>query len=134
MFLDNLSASLLQLCDAERLSYERASERCQCSSKHFANIVRKRTHPTLNVFEQICLGFHETPNHLLGIEESDLSYRAPMAVMEIRAFPNMTGKPMFPVCPRCKASLEREYLSYCNYCGQCLSWEHLKVAAIIVCL
>ena len=39
MFLDNLSTSLLQLCDAEHLSYEQAAERCDCSSKHFANIV-----------------------------------------------------------------------------------------------
>lgn len=132
MFLDNLSASLLQLCDAEHLSYERASERCKCSSKHFANIVCKRTHPSLVVFEHICLGFHETPNHLLGIEESDHAYRTPMPVTEIRVFPAMTGSPAFPVCPRCGVTMELEYPDYCSRCGQRLSWAHYRNARIVI--
>lgn len=131
MFLDNLSVSLLRLCDAERLSYEQASERCSCSSKHFANIVRKRTHPSLNILEQICTGFCETPNHLLGVKEDDSSFRIPMPVVKIHTFPLMAGSPSFPICPQCGQALEREYLDYCNCCGQRLSWGSLKKATIV---
>ena len=33
MFLDNLSTSVLKLCDTRKLSYEAASERCDLSSR-----------------------------------------------------------------------------------------------------
>ena len=132
MFLDNLSVSLLKICDAEHLSYERASERCNCSSRHFANIVCKRSYPSLNIFEQMCLGFRETPNHLLGIEANEFSFRAPMPVVEIRIFPLLSGAPSFPVCPQCGCSLEREHMAYCDRCGQRLSWTRFKDAAVIV--
>lgn len=132
MFLDSLSLSLLQICNAEHLSYERASERCNCSSKHFANIVCKRSYPSLHIFEQICLGFHETPDHLLGVTANEFSFRAPMPVMEIRAFPSIPGTPAFPVCPHCGCTLEREHMAYCDRCGQHLSWSRFKGAAIVV--
>ena len=132
MFLDNLSTSLLQICDAEHLSYERAAERCDCSSKHFANIVCKRSAPSLTVFEQICLGFHATPNRLLGVDMGELSFRIPMPVVEIHIFPLMSGTPSFPVCPRCGRTLEREYMAHCSSCGQCLSWKNFKNATVVI--
>lgn len=132
MFLDNLSVSLLQLCDNEHLSYERASERCGCSSKHFANIVCKRTRPSLEIFERICIGFNETPNHLLGVEAEESPFRTPMPVVEVHVFPSMSGSPSFPICPQCGRTLEREYLAYCNCCGQCLSWKGYKNATIVI--
>lgn len=132
MFLDNLSTSLLRICDTEHLSYERAAERCDCSSKHFANIVRRRSYPSLNVFEQICLGFRKTPNFLLGVDLDEFSYRIPMPVAEIHIFPLVSGTPSFPVCPRCGRALEREYMAYCSSCGQCLSWKQFKSAAIVI--
>ena len=132
MFLDNLSTSLLQICDAEHLSYERAAERCDCSSKHFSNIVCRRSHPSLKVFEQICIGFHKSPNSLLGVELGELSFRIPKPVVEIDIFPSMSGAPSFPVCPQCGCTLEREYTAYCSCCGQCLSWKHFKNAAIVM--
>lgn len=132
MFLDNLSASLLQLCNAENLSYERASERCKCSAKHFANIVRKQTYPSLNILENICIGFHETPDSLLRIREDGVSFRIPMPVIEVHVFPSMSGSPSFPACPQCGHTLEREYMAYCDCCGQCLSWDSYQDASIVI--
>lgn len=132
MFLDNLSLSLLQICDTDHLSYEQAAERCDCSSKHFANIVCKRSCPTLKVFENICLGFRKSPNLLLGVGLDELSFRIPMPVVEVHIFPLMAGSPSFPVCPQCGHALEREYTAYCDSCGQCLSWKHFKNASILI--
>lgn len=132
MFLDNLSASLLQICDAEHLSYEKAAERCDCSSKHFANMVCRRSYPSLKVFEHICTGFHKSPNRLLGVELGELSFRIPMPVVVIHIFPLMSGSPAFPVCPRCGRTLEREYMAYCCSCGQCLSWIDFNDATVVI--
>lgn len=50
---------------------------------------------------------------------SELSYRWPLAVTQVRQYANGES---FCVCPRCRASLDREYTAYCDRCGQKLSW------------
>lgn len=133
MFLDNLSASLLQLCETQQLSYERAAELCGCSSRHFGNIVRKTAAPSLIVFERICSGFGLTPNQLLGVaavpQKKDFPFRTPMPVTKIVIL-GREQKTSFPVCPRCGITLEREFQSYCDRCGQCLSWRRLNCASV----
>lgn len=37
----------------------------------------------------------------------------------------------FPVCPRCKISMEREFMSYCDRCGQRLDWINFPKSAAI---
>lgn len=132
MFLANLSAILLRICDAERLSYERASERCGCSSKHFSNIIRKDSSPTLGVLENICHGFQRTPNCLLGVESDELSFRLPMPVVETRVSASTPGRPSFPVCPKCDHNLDRAYQAFCSSCGQSLSWKYFKSNSILI--
>ncbi|MCI8650731.1 MAG: hypothetical protein HFG20_11520 [Anaerotruncus sp.] len=56
------------------------------------------------------------------------SYRQPMPVVEIHLF---QGGYAYPVCPRCKITLDREYQAYCDRCGQCLSWEDFDKAIVI---
>lgn len=65
MFLDNLSTSVLKLCDTQKLSYEAASERCDLSSRYFGDIARGKTAPTILTLEKLCVGFELTPNDLL---------------------------------------------------------------------
>ena len=65
MFLDNLSTSILKLCDTRKLSYEAASERCDLSSRYFGDIARGKTAPTILTLEKLCVGFDLTPNDLL---------------------------------------------------------------------
>ena len=49
-----------------------------------------------------------------------LSYRITRQVVQIRSFRAFGS---CPVCPRYRANLEREYMSYCNCCGQRLGWD-----------
>ena len=49
-----------------------------------------------------------------------VSYRQPRQVTKRRIY---SKGHTYPVCPRCNRSLEREYMSYCDRCGQCLAWE-----------
>ncbi|MFJ6990567.1 MAG: helix-turn-helix domain-containing protein, partial [Limosilactobacillus mucosae] len=79
MFLDNLSTSVLKLCDTRRLSYEAASERCDLSSRYFADIARGKTAPTILTLEKLCVGFDLTPNDLLIPSElwREMAFREP---------------------------------------------------------
>ena len=136
MFLDNLSTSVLQLCDARKLSYEAASERCGLSSRYFGDIARGKTAPTVPTLEKLCVGFELTPNDLLIPSPvwGETAFRTPMPVTHIRCFrysypDGLTG---FPVCPQCGSTMEREYQAYCDRCGQCLSWKGFSKAAIIL--
>ncbi len=135
MFSDNLSVSLLQLCDLYKLSYECAAERCGCSSRYFGRIVRRKSCPSLFVFENICIGFGLTPNQLLGVtaipQPKELSFRIPMPVSQVILLGAGQETTSFPVCPRCGISLEREFQHYCDRCGQSLSWHGLSHASVI---
>jgi len=88
MFLDNLSTSVLKLCDTQKLSYEAASERCDLSSRYFGDIARGKTAPTILTLEKLCVGFELTPNDLLIPSEfwREMAFREPMPVTHIRCF------------------------------------------------
>ena len=57
------------------------------------------------------------------------SYRQPMNVTEIHLFGDGTA---YPVCPRCRITIEREYQAYCDRCGQALSWKAYHKAIIVI--
>ena len=134
MFLDNLSTSVLKLCDTRKLSYEAASERCDLSSRYFADIARGKTAPTILTLEKLCVGFALTPNDFLISSDiwREMSFRKPMSVAQIRCFHSICGLTGFPVCPQCGRTLEREYQPYCDRCGQCLDWKDFSKATIIL--
>lgn len=136
MFSDNLSASVLRICDARRLSYAAASERCRLSARYFGDIARGKTAPTILTLEKLCVGFNLTPNDLLAPStvRQGMSFRSPMPVTHIRCFRSSYpyGLTSFPVCPRCGITMEREYQTYCDRCGQCLSWRDFSKATVIL--
>lgn len=55
------------------------------------------------------------------------SYRIPMSVTHLRKYRTAT----YYICPRCNITMEREFISYCNHCGQCLNWKHYRKAVVI---
>lgn len=65
----------------------------------------------------------------------ELSYRMPMQVNEVIVYKKKSGHfgecNGFPVCPRCKISMEREYQAFCDRCGQKLGWKKYKHAKVI---
>lgn len=134
MFLDNLSTSVLRLCDTRNLSYEAASERCDLSSRYFGDIARGKTAPTILTLEKLCVGFDLTPNDLLIPSEvrKEMAFREPMPVKQIRCFQYLSGMAGFPVYPQCGRTMERKYQPYCDRCGQRLDWDNFSKATIIL--
>ena len=53
------------------------------------------------------------------------SFRLQMPVTEIMIFPDGYG---YYVCPRCHITVEREFMSFCDRCGQRLGWKGYKKA------
>lgn len=60
--------------------------------------------------------------------EDPAAFRKPLAVKQVLRLENGS---MFPVCPRCRRSLDREYMNFCDRCGQRLDWKRLKHAEVI---
>lgn len=59
-----------------------------------------------------------------------VTYRMERPVTQIVQYP--TYGHCFPLCPRCKISLEREYVNFCDRCGQKLNWDQFDDAKILV--
>ncbi len=55
-------------------------------------------------------------------------YRTELPVKEVVVFPNGDA---YYVCPNCHITVEREFMSYCDRCGQHLGWKGYKKAKVI---
>ena len=47
-------------------------------------------------------------------------YRMKRPVTEVMLFPDGNG---YYVCPRCHVTMEREFMHFCDRCGQHLDWK-----------
>ena len=66
---------------------------------------------------------HQKPSLLRAV-----SYRIPLPVTEVVVFRSGDS---YTVCPRCDRLLDREFMGYCDCCGQHLSWELLDYAKVV---
>lgn len=60
-----------------------------------------------------------------------LSYRLPMPVTQLKVFTACQGRPAYYVCPRCGCTMEREFMAFCDRCGQRLDWRGYRRVEII---
>ena len=51
---------------------------------------------------------------------SAFQFRIPKSVTQTRVY---ARRYCYPVCPSCGSSLDREYMAFCDRCGQWLAWE-----------
>lgn len=54
------------------------------------------------------------------IQDNELEYRIPKRISKIIQYKNGD---VYSVCPKCGILLEREYMRFCDCCGQKLSWK-----------
>ena len=57
-----------------------------------------------------------------------MTYRAPMMVDEAIIYHKASGDDVYYCCPRCQTFLARDFMAYCDRCGQCLDWRNYKKA------
>ena len=56
-----------------------------------------------------------------------IAYRVPLPVIKVMVYDDNTA---YPICPRCEMGLEREYMSFCDRCGQKLNWAFFEHATV----
>ena len=59
--------------------------------------------------------------------EDAAAYRRPLSVSVIVVTQNQDS---YPLCPRCGHWLEREYVGFCDTCGQRLRWDRIERAEL----
>lgn len=57
-----------------------------------------------------------------------MTYRVPMKVNDATIFPRFPLDDIYYHCPRCQRLLDREFMAYCDCCGQCLDWRDYRKA------
>ena len=70
-------------------------------------------------------------NSPLELDDSPESYRKGMLVNEVMVFDTWFGTTGYYVCPRCKITMEREFMSFCDRCGQKLDWKYYRKAKVV---
>ena len=56
---------------------------------------------------------------------SAILYRVPLPVTQVLV---LLHGDMYPICPRCDCTIDREYMNFCDRCGQRLGWKLLDFA------
>lgn len=59
------------------------------------------------------------------------NYRIHMEVSMVRVIGFGLWTSSYPVCPRCGRTMDREYQSFCDRCGQALSWRRFGRAGVV---
>ena len=59
---------------------------------------------------------------------SAVLYRLPLPVTRVLVFSRGDS---YPICPRCDCTVDREYMHFCDRCGQHLSWALFDYAKVI---
>ena len=62
---------------------------------------------------------------------TELAYRRPLRVRELMVCAGGRPEDSYYVCPRCRVTMEREFMQYCDRCGQCLDWSRYTQVKII---
>lgn len=57
-----------------------------------------------------------------------MTYRVPMMVKDMVSFYHFPEDVVYYRCPRCQELLPREFMTYCDRCGQCLDWREYRKA------
>lgn len=55
------------------------------------------------------------------------AYRTPMPIQQMK----ILGGFGYYICPQCGMTMDREFMSYCDRCGQCLDWKGYRKAVVI---
>lgn len=57
-----------------------------------------------------------------------MTYRVPMMVQDVFVIRRFPENHIYYRCPRCQTLLARDFMAYCDRCGQCLDWSEYRKA------
>ena len=72
------------------------------------------------------------PQSLYNLLLLSAGFRLAKSVVEVMSFRSaFRGYTHYFVCPSCHVTLEREFVAFCDRCGQRLDWENYRSAKVI---
>lgn len=132
MFTKELSTKLLKIIDERNMTLESLSEAAGLSRKFIGNVTSGKQVPTLNSFERICSALELEPNDLLINSKSKTTDKSKAMYVDT-SYCNLKSNVVtyIPVCPRCNSLLDNDWQSYCDDCGQKLSWKRYTNSRVV---
>lgn len=70
---------------------------------------------------------HKKRRHNLSESIDPVSYRRPLSIKEVVV---LKSGSCYPKCPRCRLSIDREYMNFCDRCGQRLEWRGFSLGKV----
>ena len=133
MFSNELAVKVLKLIDERNMTLEGLSEASGLSRKFINNVTSGKQVPTLNSLEKLCSALEVEPNDLLINEKSKNEERSvAMLVNTIYCNNHKSPSTYTPICPRCNSLLQNNWQSFCDICGQKLSWKHFLDSKVVM--
>lgn len=126
--LDNLAYHLQAYKDDHRLSLDELSSKLGVGRTTLYNCLHKKCNPCLNTVDLIANQLGISAEALLSPPERVPMPQA-MPVKEVLYFARENIS--FPRCPNCHLTMEREYVRFCDRCGQKLDWSNFRDVSII---
>lgn len=133
MFSKELATKILKLIDERNMTLESLSEVSGLSRRFINNVTSGKQVPTLNSFEKICSALELEPNDLLINDKSKNEERSiAMCVNTVYCNNKENPSTYIPICPYCNTLLQNDWQSYCDNCGQKLSWKRFINSKIVM--
>lgn len=133
MFSKELAIKILKLIDEKNMTLEALSEVSGLSRRFITNVISGKQVPTLNSFEKICSALELEPNDLLISDKSKNEERSiAMSVNTVYCCNQENLSTYIPICPHCNTLLQNDWQSFCDNCGQKLSWKHFLKSKVIM--
>lgn len=131
MFTKELSQKIVKLIDERNLTVEALANAAGLTREYVTNIKNGRQVPSLTSFEKLCSALEVEPNDLLLSNKSSQPGKCVAKQVTDIYYPGKpTAEQYFPICPTCKALLHSNWESYCNLCGQKLSWSNFVYSKV----
>lgn len=115
----------------KNLTQEQLAELCDLTPQFLSNVIRKKSSLKMETLEKMCAALEVTPNDLLLNERAKKQLKVSEAKKVTKVFYLKPTGLSFPICPGCNTTLDREYQSYCDRCGQFLSWKGYSKAEVV---
>lgn len=133
MFSKELSAKLLKIIDEREMTLVSLAEAAGLTREFIGKIASGKQVPTLNSLEKICSALELEPNDLL-ISEKSKSKEKSQAMRVNTVYCSRKGNiySYIPICPSCNTLLHNDWQSYCDNCGQKLSWKRYIDSKVIM--
>ena len=132
--IHEVGQNIIDLRKQKGVTQEKLALDAEMSVSYLRSIEHGEANPTLNALHRLSVALSEPFNSVVATrstdpptneEFADALYRLPARVNQVAVFRNGAS---YPICPRCKNTLAREYQSYCDRCGQCLNWKEYRTA------